>query len=129
MSEAEKAAEVLGDDSGADDAGADVDAEPTDFASEEPDGFRRLFRTDRALDLNERVPWWDPDKGGMNRIGAALKQMGGWEYIPPIVWLLLGMLETAYNGATDYLRGEGMFDVDTDDDQEQTDEHPNSPDR
>ncbi len=128
MTEADKAAEVLGETGGdGSDDGDQGDADRADFASGEPEGFRRLFRTDRSLDLNESVPWWDPEKGGMNRIGAALKQMGGWEYIPPAVWLVLGLLEAMYNGVTDYVRGEGMFDAD--DGQDQTEQHPAEPQR
>lgn len=102
MTEAEKAAEVLG--------------EPEDQASSEPpesggseqqpDGVNRLFRTDRALDMDEKVPFWNPEEGGIERIGAALKQMGGWEYIPPAVWLMLGMLEAFYSIATSYVFAE-----------------------
>lgn len=63
----------------------------------EPGGVKRFFRTDKSLDLDDATPWWDPrGKGGLNRIGAAIKQAGGWERMFPAFWILVGMFEVLY---------------------------------
>lgn len=83
-----------------DDADATTETETTSNEVAEPTGIDRLFRTDRSLDLDDATPFWDPGgKGGVNRIGAALKQAGGWKALPPIVWVPIGVAEAVYVAA------------------------------
>lgn len=129
--EAEKASEVLELGDGRDESPdqQDTDAEAAadesstkDSASSEPSGLNRLFRTDKPLDLDDSTDWWDPrGKGGINRIGAALQQMGGWEYVMPVVWLFIGTAEAIYL----FLVDRGVVPSRNDDDeQDETDDQP-----
>jgi len=109
MSDRKAASEVLGglssDDDGEDGraveaepdatAEAESEAESSTKTESEPSGLRRWFRTDRGIDLNERTPFWDPEEGGIDRIGAAIKQAGGWEFMPPAFWAAVGVAEAA----------------------------------
>lgn len=103
--QARKAADTLSlgeqdgtaDETTADDVDQEESSEPDESSTSEPDGWLdRAFRTDRELDLSDSVPWWDPENGGINRIGAAIKQAGGWKAMPPIVWVPIGVAEAIY---------------------------------
>lgn len=99
------------------------DGETTETTDEEqPDGLRRLLRTDKPLDLDASTDWWDPrGKGGVNRIGAAIKQMGGWQYVMPAVWLFVGFLEVLYLLVTEHgIVADGGESTDESDDQSES---------
>jgi len=92
----EQAAEVLGGSDGSDPVPKGDKKTAEGDSGKDVSGVNRLFRTDRSLDMDQSYDFWSPDDGGINRIGAAIQQAGGFEAMPPIVWMLIGAAEAIW---------------------------------